>query len=60
MTESKSKIGVVSGVIRAMGLESEEPERFHLFRLCLQLHCLHSTYDPVKTRLLESEEGAEG
>ena len=36
--------------------ESEESERFHFFQLRLRLRRLCSTYDLVKTRLLESAE----
>ena len=39
-----------------MESESEESERFHLFRL----RRLRSAYDLVKTRLSESEAEAEG
>ena len=51
VTKWKSKIGVVNGVISATESELEESERFHRLR---------SAYDPVKTRLLESEAEAEG
>ena len=53
--KGKSKIGVVSGVIRATKSESEESGRFHFFRL----RRLRSAYDLVKTRLSESEAEAE-
>ena len=43
-----------------MELESEESERFHFFQLRLRLHCLHSAYDLMKTRLSESEAEVEG
>ena len=43
MTQWKSKIGVVSGVISSTESESEESECFHFFRFCLRLRRLWSS-----------------
>ena len=52
---SKSKIGFVSGAIRATESESEESESF-----CFYCESAYDSfaYDLVKTRLLESEVGS--
>ena len=47
----KLKIGVVSGVITSTESESEESEHFHFFDSVYD----SVAYDPVKTRLSESE-----
>ena len=53
MTESKSKIGVVSGVICSTESESQESERCHFLSTPLMTQSL--LYGPVKTGLSESE-----
>ena len=53
----KIEIGVVSGVISSTESESEESERFHFLPIPL---LTPTAYDPVKTRLSESQAEAEG
>ena len=60
MTIWKSKIAVLSRVIRATESESEESERFHFLSTPLMTPSLRSAYDLVKTRLSEAKAEAEG
>ena len=60
MTMWKSKIAVLSRVIRATESESEESERFHFLSTPLMTPSLRSAYDLVKTRLSEAKAEAEG